>query len=364
MLVVDVRQVVRWWCWCLVWGGVAPLLAAEIRTIAGNGSNRLSGDGGPALQAGTVEPFGLDIGPDGALYWAEFGSHVIRRLDLATQIVSTYAGVPHQPGYKDGPALEAQFHQPHEIRFDPHGNLYISDMSTHTIRRILWKTKEVTTVAGTGKAGFSGDGGPATQAELSQPISVVLDRDAGFLICDIRNHRIRAVDAHGMIHTVVGTGEKKPTPDASPAAGTPLNGPRTLAVEANGNVIIVLREGNAVYRWNRQTNTLHHLAGTGQAGYTGDGGQARDARLNGPKGVAVGPDGDIYLADTENHVIRVLHLQTGRIETVVGDGTKGDGPDGDPKTCRLNRPHGVFFDAAGSLYIGDSVNHKVRKVTW
>lgn len=354
-----------WLCltsgWVLV---VVALEAAEIRTIAGNRSNQLSGEGGPALQAGVVEPFGLDIGPDGALYWAEFGSHVIRRMDLTTQTVSIYAGVPHQPGYKDGPAATAQFNQPHEIRFDPQGNLYVSDMSTHTIRRIAWKTKEVTTVAGTGKAGFSGDGGPATQAELALPISVVLDGDAGFLICDIRNHRIRAVDAQGMIRTVAGTGEKKPTPDAAPVVGTPLNGPRTLAVEANGNVIIVLREGNAVYRWNRQTQTLHHLAGTGQSGYAGDGGPAKEARLAGPKGVAVGPEGDIYLADTENHVIRVIHLQSGIIETVVGDGMKGDGPDGDPKRCRLNRPHGVFFDAAGNLYIGDSANHKVRKVTW
>src|SRR5581483_7682751 len=218
--------------------------------------------------------------------------------------------------------------------------------------------------AGTGTAGFSGDGGPATQAQLDQPISVVLDRDGGFLICDIRNHRIRGVNNQGIIHTVAGTGEKKPTPDGAPVQGTPLNGPRTLAVESTGNVIIVLREGNAVYRWNRQTNTLHHIAGSGQSGYSGDGGDARQAKLAGPKGVAIGPDGDIYLADTENNAIRVVHLKTGVIESVVGDGQRGDGPEGDPRNCRLNRPHGVFFDPAGNLDMGNSENHRVRKVTW
>jgi sugar lactone lactonase YvrE len=342
----------------------APLFAAEIKTIAGNGKKEHTGDGGQALEAGVVEPFGLDVGPDGALYWAEFGSHVMRRMDLQTNVVTTYAGVPGKAGYKDGPAAMAQFNQPHEIRFDGAGNLFISDMSTQTIRNINWQTKVVSTVAGTGKAGFSGDGGPATQAELYLPISVVLDRDGGFLLCDIRNHRIRAVDGQGVIRTVAGTGERKPTPDGAPVAGTPLNGPRTLAIEANGNVIIVLREGNAVYRWNRQTNTLHHLAGVGQAGYSGDRGDAKLAKLSGPKGVAIGPDGDVYLADTESHTIRVIHLKTGIIETVVGDGTKGDGPDGDPKQCRLNRPHGVFFDPKGHLYIGDSENHKVRRVIW
>jgi len=341
-----------------------PLFAAEIKTIAGNGTKDFGGDGGEALKAGVVEPFGLDIGPDGALYWAEFGSHIVRRMDLQSKTVSTYAGMGGKPGYKDGPALTAQFNQPHEVRFDTSGNLFISDMTTQTIRKIDWKTKAVSTVAGNGKKGFSGDGGPATQAELSQPISVVLDREGGFLLCDIGNHRVRGVDSQGVIHTVAGTGDKKPTPDASPVVGTPLNGPRTLAVESNGNVIIVLREGNAVYRWNRQTNTLHHVAGVGQTGYTGDGGDAKQAKLNGPKGVAIGPDGDIYLADTENSAVRVIHLKNGVIETVVGDGQKGDGPEGDPKKCRLNRPHGVFFDAAGSLFIGDSENHKVRKVTW
>jgi len=344
---------------------IGPATAADIKTLAGNGKHDVTGDGGPALEAGVNEPFGLDVGPDRALYWAEFGGNVIRRMDPVAKTVTVYAGVPNQAGYVDGPAKTAKFNQPHEIRFNTAGDLFISDMTTQTIRKIDGKTKVVSTVAGTGKIGFSGDGGPATKAELKQPISVVLDGDKGFLLCDIGNHRVRAVDfTTGTIRTVAGTGEKKPTPDGAPAAGTPLNGPRTLAIDANGDVIIVLREGNAVYRWDRKANTLHHVAGIGKAGYSGDGGDARLAQLSGPKGVVIGPDGDIYLADTESHTIRAIRLKTGQIVTVVGDGAKGDGPDGDPLKCRLNRPHGVFFDRDGKLYIGDSVNNKIRVVTW
>lgn len=341
------------------------LPAAEVRTIAGSGSKTFGGDGGPALEAGVVEPFGLDIGADGALYWAEYGSHVIRRMDPQTGHLSTWAGVGGKAGYKDGAPETALFNQPHEIRFDANGSLYISDMLTQTIRKIDGKTRQVSTVAGVGQAGFSGDDGPATEAKFDLPIAVALDGNQGLLICDIKNHRVRGVDLMtGIVKTVAGTGERKPTPDGAPIAGTPLNGPRTIAVEADGNVIIVLREGNAVYRWNRKTNTLHHLAGIGQPGYSGDGGDAKLAKLSGPKGVVIGPEGDIYLADTESHSIRAIRLKSGIIETVVGTGQKGDGPDGDPKKCQLNRPHGVFFDKAGALYIGDSNNNKVRKVTW
>jgi len=340
---------------------VSSLSAAEITTVAGKGTHTVSGDGGPALDAGLCEPFGLDIGPDGALYWAEYNGHVIRRMDPKTSLVTTYAGTPNQAGYLDGPADKAQFHQPHEIRFDTLGNLYISDMLTHTIRRIDWQTKAVTTAAGNGMAGFSGDGGPATAAMCNQPISVVLDGDRGFLICDIKNHRVRAVDSQtGLITTVAGTGETKPTPNGATVSGTPLKGPRTLAIDAQGNILIVLREGNAVYRWNRPANTLEHLAGNGKSGYTGDGGDAKLATLSGPKGVAISPAGDIYLADTESHTIRAIRMSSGIIETVVGTGKKGDGPDGDPLRCQLDRPHGVFFGPHGELYIGDSSNNKVR----
>ncbi|MEI8379653.1 MAG: hypothetical protein WCJ09_05965 [Planctomycetota bacterium] len=347
----------------LVYGTVSAQ-GAEVITIAGNGKDEYSGDGGPALQAGFGQPFGLEIGPDGALYICEYSSHIIRRMDLKTNVVATVAGTGRKSGFRGdgGPATAAQLNLPHELRFDEKGNYYISDMSNHAIRRVDGATGVITTLAGTGKPGFSGDGGPATKADLDQPHSVILDQNHGVLICDIKNHRIRRVDlSTGIISTFAGTGEKKTTPDGAPVAGTPLNGPRTLAIDADGNLIIVLREGNAVFRANLKTNKLQHLTGTGKPGFTGDGGDARQAQLAGPKGAAFDRDGNLLLVDTENHAIRIID-KNGRIDTLVGDGKAGDGPDGDPRKCRLNRPHGVFVDAAGNIYIGDSSNNKVRKL--
>lgn len=353
--------------------GIAVLLAcvagvataAEIETIAGNGRDEYSGDGGPALQAGLGQPFGLEIGPDGALYIAEYSNHVIRRMDLKTRVVTTVAGQGRQSGWSGdgGPAVRAKMNQPHELRFDSDGQMYISDMLGQAIRRVDLSTGTIISVAGTGKAGFSGDGGPAAQAQFDQPISVILAPGLGALVCDIRNHRIRRVDLEsGVITTFAGTGEKKPTPDGAPISGTPLNGPRTLAVDRDGNLLIVLREGNAVYRANLKSGTLHHIAGTGRQGYSGDGGDARNAQLAGPKGAAVDAHGNILLCDTENHCIRIIRTD-GTMDTLIGDGKSGDGPDGAPRTCRLARPHGVYVAADGSIYVGDSSNNKVRRLT-
>jgi streptogramin lyase len=222
----------------------------------------------------------------------------------------------------------------------------------------------ISTIAGTGKAGFSGDGGAATAAMLRQPHSIALDGDDNLFLCDIGNHRIRRIDHEtGVITTFGGTGEKLPTPDGSPLEGTPLNGPRAITFDDDGTLYLALREGNAVYRLDPATHVWQHLAGTGKQGYSGDGGDARQARLSGPKGIALAPNGDLFLADTESHTIRVIRKATGFIETVVGDGTIGDGPDGDPLTCGLSRPHGVFVTDDGRLFIGDSGNNKVRLLT-
>jgi sugar lactone lactonase YvrE len=234
-------------------------------------------------------------------------------------------------------------------------------MTQGVVRRVDAKSHVIMTIAGNGKPGFSGDGGAANQAQLKQPHSICLDNAGHLYICDIGNHRIRFVDlASGTIDTFAGTGEKKPIPDGAPIDGTPLNGPRTLDFDGDHSLYLALREGNAVYRIDLETRTLHHLGGTGEKGYTGNGGDARRAKLSGPKGIALGPGGDVYLADTESHTIRVIRAKTGIIETVVGDGHKGDGPDGDPLRCRLARPHGVFVDETGTVYIGDSENHRVR----
>jgi streptogramin lyase len=349
---------------CLLSCAVAATAAAgETATIAGNGKAEYAGDGQAATEAGVGGPFGVSIGSDGALYICETTNHVIRRLDEKAGKLTTVAG-SGKAGYSGdgGPAKAARLNEPYEVRFDAKGNMFFVEMQNHLVRRVDAGTGLISTVAGTGTKGFSGDGGPAVKATMSAPHSIALDDRGNLYICDIGNHRVRRVDLKtGVITTFAGTGEKQPTPDGASLTGTPLNGPRALDFDGKSSLWLALREGNAVYRIDLDKQTLHHAAGTGKSGYAGDGGDAKRALLAGPKGIAVGPGGDVYLADTESHTIRVIRSSSGVIETLVGDGKQGDGPDGDPQKCRLARPHGVYVDARGNVYIGDSSNNKVRK---
>lgn len=341
----------------------AEVTAQDVVTILGTGQDGWSGDSGPGTAAKCGAPFGLVIGPDGALYVCETTSHVIRRIDLETQKVSTVAGMGGKSGYAGdgGPATQALLNEPYEIRFDTDGHLFIVEMQNAVVRRVDSRTGKISTVAGTGTSGFGGDGGPAIKALLKQPHSIALDNNGQLYICDIGNHRVRRVNlAAGTIETFGGTGERKRTPDGSSVTGTPLNGPRALDFDGAEALVLALREGNAIYRIDLKTMTYKHLAGTGKSGDSGDGGPAKLAQLAGPKGVSIGLEGDVYFADTESHTIRVIRAESGNIETLVGDGQEGDGPDGDPRKCRLNRPHGVYVDGSGNAYIGDSNNHRVR----
>jgi DNA-binding beta-propeller fold protein YncE len=165
----------------------------------------------------------------------------------------------------------------------------------------------------------------------------------------------------GLITTYAGTGQRGPTPDDAPIEGTPLNGPRSIDTDPEGNSYLVLREGNAVFRIDAKTKRLARIAGTGEAGYSGDGGPALSAKFNGPKGISYSPDRSLLITDTENHVVRRVDLKQGTISTVVGTGRRGDGPEGDPLECAMARPHGVLVHR-GALYVSDSENHKIRIV--
>ncbi len=302
----------------------------------------------PVISNLTVEgqvnnPYGLRTGPDGALYICEIGNHRVSRLDLSSRRITSIVD-----GQKE----------PYELQFDSAGRLFFVDMPAHVVRMFDPKRGNAATVAGTGVPGFSGDGGPALEAQFKQPHSIAFHPDGRLLVCDIGNHRIRWIDlAKRTIGTFAGTGEQKPTPEGAAVEGTPINGPRAIAFDRAGDLFLVLREGNVVLR---VTNGRYYrIAGTGEKGYSGDGGDARLAKLSGPKGISSAPDGSIYIADTESHTIRRIDRH-GIISTVAGAGARGDGPPGNPLQCKLSRPHGVFAAANGTVYISDSESNRIR----
>jgi sugar lactone lactonase YvrE len=347
---------------------VPPQANARIATIAGTGKPGLAANGESAGTASINNPFGLVIGPDGALYWADFGSNRVLRLDLQAKTISVIAGNGTKGHSGDGgPARSAQLSAPHEVRFDSKGNIYVAERDSHVVRYIDMMSGMISTAAGTGVSGYGGDDGPANQAQLAQPHSIALDAVDNVYICDIMNNRVRRIDSQtGIISTFAGTGEPFPTPEEGPLVGTPTRGPRSIDIAPDGTMYLILREGNKVFSIDPAHTRLKHIAGTGELGYAGDGGPAISAKfgapgspLNGPKGVTFAADQSLYVSDTENHVIRRIDLNKGTVSTVVGRGERGDGPDGNPLACKLARPHGVFIQGR-TVYIGDSENHRIR----
>ena len=340
--------------------------AAEVSTLAGTGVPGFSGDDGPASKAQLNNPYGVARGPDNALYVCDIGNHRVRRID-ANGTITTVAGAG-RPGYSGdgGPATAATLNEPYEVRFDRDGNMVFVEMKNHVVRKVDRATATISTLAGTGQPGFSGDGGPATKARLNQPHAIQFDPDGKFLyVCDIANHRVRRIDlSTGIVTTFAGDGTKRRTSDGAKVdPSLPLHGPRAIDFDAAGDLWLALREGNAVYRIDSTARTIHHAAGTGRQGFTGDGGPAKDATLSGPKGIAAGRDGNVYLADTESHSVRMIDVKRGTLERVAGTGKKADGPDGEALRCQFARPHGVYADADGSVIVGGSENHRVRVIT-
>ncbi|QDV27460.1 NHL domain-containing protein [Aureliella helgolandensis] len=336
----------------------------RIRTVAGNGETGAPQAKGRAQEMPLSNPFGIQ--PDGAdgFIIASFDQHVLYRLEPSFVRLEWIAGTGKAElrGMPGDMANQIGFNQPHEIQVDPAGNIYVADTFNHRVGMLEKATGRWKPIAGTGAQGFSGDMGNAVKASLDQAYSIAIDGHELF-IADLGNHRIRRVDLEsGLITTICGTGEKAMPTDGGVAKQQPLAGPRSLAIDSL-NLWIVLREGNSVWRLERQSGKIFHVAGTGAKGFTGDGGPAKEAKLNGPKGIAVDPGRTVYIVDTENHAIRTVALASGKIETLVGSpqgepGFNGDG--GELTTRQLRRPHGVCLLNNGDLLIGDSENHRVR----
>jgi streptogramin lyase len=337
-----------------------------IDSVAGTGATENNGDAGPARSINVGDPFGVEIGPDAALYVTEVRNHRVLRVDLQSGEQATVAGNGRR-GYSGdgGQATAAELNEPYEVRFDAEGNMLFVEMQNHIVRRVDAKTKVITTVAGTGQRGFGGDGGPATKALLNQPHSIALDPGGAIYIADIGNHRIRRVDAAtGTIESIAGNSQRRLPVDRQLARGNSILGPRALYIH-DDILWIALREGHSIWRMNLTDGVLQRVAGTGQVGFSGDGGPALSATFNGPKGIALGPGDNIVIADTENHTIRMIDRQTGNITTIAGGGPQRDGGAGDggaATQAELNRPHGVCVGPDGAVYIGDTLNHRVRRI--
>ena len=335
-----------------------------IRTVVGTGAAGYAGDGGPATDATLREPFMCAFDSAGNLFFCEARNHVVRRVDAATGIVTTVAGTG-EPGYAGdgGPATDATLHEPYSLAVAADGSIYIVDRLNAAVRRVAGATGVITTVAGTGAPGSSGDGGPGPQAQLREPNDCFLDGRGGLLIADIQDQRIRRLDlAAGIIDTFAGDGAKIRGGDGMPARQASILGARAVCQDGHGNTYIAEREGNGV-RVVTAGGIMGTLAGAaGERGYAGDGGPALAATWGAPKAIRCDAAGNIIVVDTENHAIRRIDANTGIVTTIAGGRLGGHGDGGPATDAGLDRPHGCGIAANGAIYIADSNNHRVRAV--
>ena len=329
---------------------------ARIECLAGCESGPL---GGPAVKAKLIEPFGVAFDKAGSLYVCEYRGHRITRVSPSGNI-SLFAGTG-EAGYggDGGPAARALFNEPHGLAIVDR-QMYVADTRNQRIRKIDLKSGTITTIAGTGKAGFSGDGGPAINAEFNGVFAIAVNKEGNKIyVADLGNRRIRFLDLRsGTIMTVAGNGAEGVPSDGSDAASSPLVDPRAVALDAKGNLYILERRGDAL-RVVGPRGKIRTLIGPAARDNP-----PREPKLNGPKHLCADLDDNVIIADSENHLIRKYFPNEGKTLTIAGTGEKGARlvPQ-DPVKSQLNRPHGVYVHPSGSLYISDSDNNRILKMT-
>ena len=335
-----------------------------ISTVAGTGAKGYAGDGGPATQALLNNPFDLAFDPAGNLCFSDTYNHCIRRIDARSGSITTIAGSGERGFSGDGePATQARMDQPYGIVIDRSGNIYIADRLNGRVRRIDGASGVITTLAGDGSGKYGGDGGPSDRAGLVEPNGLALDREHRRLfIADVADNRVRVIDrVSGVITTFAGTGNAAHAGDGGSAAAADVFGARAVALAPDDSLYVLERQGSSLRRV--RDGIIETVAGTGARAYGGDGHDARHAVFNAPKEMAVDPSGNVFIVDTENHAIRLIDARTWIVTTIAGNGEAGPGGDGGPATAAsLARPHGALVGPDGAVYIGDSENHRVRKL--
>ena len=350
---------------------LCSLLVADpaITAVAGTGEKGFAGDGGPAVKAKLDQPFHVAFDSQGNLHFSDTFNHRIRKVDAKTGIITTVAGNGKKGhGGDGGPATDAMLNEPYGICFDKTDTLYIVDRLNFCIRAVTTrKAGTITTIAGTpGKSGYSDGGGQASKALFREPNGICFDGVNRLYIADVADQRIRFVDIfRNAIFTLAGNGTKLSAGDGGPLKDATFAGPRAVAVVPDKCLYVVEREGNSVRRIDIEKQTIDRFAGTGKKGYTGDGGPAKDATFDGPKELTIDKDGNVFVVDTENEVIRRIDAKSGIISTVAGNGrskTPGLGDGGPATAATLGRPHGVAIGPDGAIYIGDTNSHRIRRV--
>ncbi|HSF67339.1 MAG TPA: hypothetical protein VLA67_07890 [Nitrospiraceae bacterium] len=337
------------------------LKARLIRTIAGTGDLGWSGDGGIACAARLNEPKGITSDADGNLFIADSENHVVRRIDRKDNRICTVAGRIH--GVETGTKTISPIPRIDGADEDPFAESSTVNLRAVTQQADLSGTVRYVAASVVPLKLFSGDGGPADQALLNFPTAVVVDRVGHLYIADTLNHRVRRIDAvTGVITTVAGQGQPRCFGDGGLAAEAGLNEPAALALSDQNVLYIADQSNNRVRAVDLATGVICTVAGTGKAVYNGDGVPAAETGLAGPSGLALGSDGTLFIADSFNGRIRAVDPVTGLIRTVVGDGGeyRYQGPD-EPPSSTLSRPSGIVLDEEGNLYITDSDNHLVRR---
>jgi len=319
-----------------------------ITTVAGNGEGLYGGDGGQATSAELHRPYGVAVDTDGNIYIADTLNNRIRKVTISTGIITTVAGTG-APSYSGdgGPATSAGLNNPTGVAFDPTGNLYIADQLNNRIRMVTIPGGIITTVAGNGTVGSGGDGGPAIDAQLFHPTGLALDANGNLYIADTGNQKVREI-VSGTIGTVAGNGNVGFNCNDGPATALALNAPTGLALYVD-EIDFIADSGDQCVRAGFKGD-LYTYAGTGVASYGGDGGPSANAELNYPTGVALLDASDVFIADDQNHRVRVVNPESGVINTIAGDGKSGFSGDGGPATAaKLYNPTGVaVFVTAGS----------------
>lgn len=338
---------------------------ASIFTVAGTGTLGFIGDGVLATRAHLWFAAAVAVDVEGNIFVADSFNNRIRRVDARTGVIATVAGMGYQGFSGDGGlATEAKLNSPGGVAIDLQGNILIADTFNHRVRIVDHRTGIISTLVGSGIQGSSGDDGLAVRAQLSEPTGISIDQTGNLLIADTANHRVQLVNsAAGVVSTLAGTGTPGFSGDGGMGTTAQLNGPTSVAFDREGGVLIADTFNNRVRRLDMRTGTIQTIAGVGTQGFGGDGALAIEAELIEPSGVAVDGKGNILVADTFNNRIRRIDHLSGIVTTVVGAGTRGLSGNGTGAlSAELNNPVGLTQDAFGNLVVADAGNHRVLRV--